>query len=332
MCRFDALFRLLPVALAAGLLASAALAEDRGLGRPATAEEIAGWDIDVRPDGAGLPPGEGSVEEGEGVYEAHCAICHGTFGDSNEYLTLTGGIGSLGGNAPQSTVGSRLNHATTLFDYINRAMPFTHSKSLTADEVYAVTGYVLNLNDIVPADFVVNRSTLLEVKMPNRDGFEPFPGLSEVKGKPDTHNTACMRDCETEVEITGALPEGFTASMYGDITDNFRALTTMNHRAPPPGALPEAPGAAGPSAEAITQKAGCVACHAIDRQLVGPAFRAVAEKYQGDAGARAHLLEKIRAGGSGVWGVVPMPPQPGLSDEELATVTDWILAGAAEAP
>ncbi len=160
------------------LLAAAmpVVAQDKyDLGQKATPAEIAGWDIDVRPDGAGLPAGQGSVAQGNDVYDAQCATCHGTFGESNTYLTLTG-------------VKEKLNQATTLFDYVNRAMPFTHSKSLTADEVYAVTAYVLNLSDIVPADFVADKDTLPKVEMPNRDGLKPWPGMMTIDGKPDVHN------------------------------------------------------------------------------------------------------------------------------------------------
>src|SRR6188768_4188160 len=148
-----------------------------GFGRPATAQEIAGWDIDVRPDGTGLPPGRGSVAEGQAIYDAKCASCHGTFGESTDYLPLAGGVGSLGSDQPMRTTGSKLNFATTLFDYIRRAMPFNAPKSLTDDEVYALTAYVLNLNDVLPADAVLDRERLVAVKMPNRDGFTTAHGL-----------------------------------------------------------------------------------------------------------------------------------------------------------
>ncbi|MCE5233573.1 MAG: c-type cytochrome [Mizugakiibacter sp.] len=323
MSRYDR-FAGAAAALALIGIALAAHARDYGLGHPASAQQIAGWDIDVRPDGTGLPDGQGSVADGEQVYEANCAACHGTFGDSNEYIALAGGVGSLASGAPVRTVGSKLNYATTLFDYINRAMPFPHSKSLSADEVYAVAAYVLNLNDIVPADFVANRQTLPAVKMPNRDGFKPFPGMMSVRGKPDVRNTACMKDCEKAVAITGQLPAGFVEGMYGDIRDNFRGLATMNEAPPPAGAAP----AGAPSGHALTQQYGCVACHGTDKAIVGPAFRDVARKYQGDATATAHLTRKIREGGSGVWGSVPMPPQTGPSDVELTAIIQWVLAGA----
>lgn len=328
MCRSDRL-RALGFAALCFVGAAQAAAVDYRLGREATAQEIAGWNIDVRPDGQGLPDGKGSVAQGEKVYTAQCAMCHGDFGDSNEYIAIAGGVGSLKTDAPVRTVGSKLNCATTLFDYVNRAMPFPHSKSLTPDEVYAVTAYVLNLNDIVPADFVADRGSLLKVKMPNRDGYEPFPGLSKIDGRPDTHNTACMHDCEKEVTVTGSLPPNFIAGMYGSLDDNFRGLETMNERVPPSADLPTMAAASGrDDVHVLIQKYGCVACHSPDKKIVGPAFRSVAEKYKGDAGAEKRLHKKVREGGSGVWGTVPMPPQTAPTEADLVAIIQWVLAGA----
>ncbi len=289
---------------------AAAQVSKYNLGQKATAAEIASWDIDVRPDGAGLPEGEGSVAQGADVYDATCAVCHGTFGESNEYIPLTG-------------VETKLAHATTLFDYINRAMPFSHSKSLTADEVYAVSAYVLNLNNIVPADFVANKDTLPKVDMPARDKMAPYPGLMSVHGKPDVHNVACMKDCVKDVEVTARLPAGFVKNLYGDIQDNFRGLETMNEVGAPASAAPTARAA---DAAELIGKYGCSVCHAVDHKIVGPAFGEVAAKYQGDAGATAQLTQKIRKGGSGVWGTIPMPPQPGPSELDLGTIVHWVLA------
>ncbi len=308
MSRCDRFVRLLVPVMLLALVMPAAAQSKYDLGRKATQAEVAGWDIDVRPDGTGLPDGQGSVEQGSDVYDAQCATCHGTFGESNTYLTLTG-------------VKEKLNYATTLFDYINRAMPFTRSKVLSADEVYAVTAYVLNLSDIVPADFVANKDTLPKVEMPNRDGLKPWPGLMSVHGKPDVHNTACMHDCEKNVEISGSLPEGFVENLYGDIRDNFRGLATMNEAAPP-ASKAAVKDTGGP---ALVQQYGCVVCHSTDKKIVGPAYRDVAAKYQGNADAAAHLTKKIREGGSGVWGTIPMPPQTEPSDVDLATIVKWVL-------
>ncbi len=149
-------------------LPCAAAAEPLGIGREATPAEIAAWDSDVRPDGSGLPAGSGSVEQGRAVFEAACAACHGAKGPAP---ALAGGIGSLASAKPVRTVGSYWPYATTVFDYVRRAMPFNAPHSLTDDQVYAVTAYLLNLNHIVPDDAVMDRASLPQVVMPNRDGF-----------------------------------------------------------------------------------------------------------------------------------------------------------------
>jgi S-disulfanyl-L-cysteine oxidoreductase SoxD len=191
-----------------GASATAAAAPQAfGFGQPATAAEIAGWDIAVRPDGTGLPRGRGSVAEGQTIYDERCASCHGTFGESNSYLQIAGGVGSLGTDQPVRTTGSKLNYATTLWDYINRAMPFNAPKSLSPDEVYALTAYVLNLNDILPADAVLDQHSLPAVKMPNRDGLTTVHGFMRRDGVPDTRNVACMKDCAKDVRLTSQIPD-----------------------------------------------------------------------------------------------------------------------------
>jgi cytochrome c551/c552/cytochrome c553 len=300
---------LLGIFLLAMIVSVPARSQDKyHLGKKATPAEIAGWNIDVRPDGQGLPAGQGSVNQGNDVYDANCAACHGTFGESNEYLALT-------------AVATKLNYATTLFDYINRAMPFPHSKSLTADQVYAVSAYVLTLNNVVQNDFVANKDTLPKVKMPYRDGFKTFPGLMSVHGKPDVHNTACMKNCAKDVKVTADLPKGFVKNLYGDIRDNFRGLASMNETAPPKSELT----AAVVGGKELLAKNGCTACHALDQKVVGPAFRAVADKYRGNAGAVKLLSAKIKNGGAGVWGTIPMPPHPDLSQADLEIMTRWVL-------
>jgi S-disulfanyl-L-cysteine oxidoreductase SoxD len=151
-----------------------------GLGRPATPQEIAGWDIDVRADGQGLPPGSGSVRDGMSVYAEHCAACHGDKGEGNPMDRLVGGTGTLASPNPVRTVGSFWPYATTLFDYVRRAMPFNAPESLTADQVYAVCAYILYLNQIVPAETVLDAARLPKVDMPNRNGFtspDPRPDV-----------------------------------------------------------------------------------------------------------------------------------------------------------
>ena len=141
------------------------------LGAPASAEEIARWDISIPPSGEGLPPGSGTAKQGEAVYVAQCQACHGPKGVGKPADPLAGGVGSLATGKPIRTVGSYWPYATTLFDYTRRAMPITQPLSLTNNEVYAVTAYVLYLNGIIDENAEMNARTLPQVKMPNRDGF-----------------------------------------------------------------------------------------------------------------------------------------------------------------
>ena len=142
-----------------------------GLGRAATAQEVAAWDISIPPSGAGLPAGSGTVKAGETVYIAQCQACHGAKGEGKPADRLVGGVGTLGTDKQVMTVGSFWPYATTLFDYTRRAMPTTKPLSLTNDEVYAVTAYLLFLNGVIPENAEMNARTLPQVKMPNRDGF-----------------------------------------------------------------------------------------------------------------------------------------------------------------
>jgi S-disulfanyl-L-cysteine oxidoreductase SoxD len=164
------------LASAALVLASPAFAEAPQFGQPIGAGDLAPWDISIGPDGAGLPPGRGTARQGEAIYAAKCQACHGEKGAGGPNDVLVGGIGSLAaGKVPVKTVGSYWPYATTLFDYIRRAMPFPQSKSLTSDELYAVSAYVLSLNGIVGVDDELDAKSLPNVRMPNRDGFVPFP-------------------------------------------------------------------------------------------------------------------------------------------------------------
>lgn len=153
---------------------SQAPAHGPNLGRTASAEEIAAWDISIPPSGAGLSAGSGSVTQGAAVYAAKCESCHGEKGAGKPADALVGGIGTLASKNPVRTVGSYWPYATTLFDFVRRAMPTTAPLSLTDDEVYAVSAYILNLNGIIAADAVMNAHTLPQVKMPNRDGFVDY--------------------------------------------------------------------------------------------------------------------------------------------------------------
>jgi len=161
--------------VAAMFPAAALAAEAPRFGQPVTAEELAPWDISVGPDGAGLPAGRGTPKEGEGVYAANCQACHGEKGAGRPNDVLVGGFGTIASDRPAvKTVGSYWPYATTLFDYIRRAMPYPQSKSLSNDEVYAVSAYILHLNGVIGADDVLDAESLPKVKMPNRDGFLPL--------------------------------------------------------------------------------------------------------------------------------------------------------------
>lgn len=168
-----------------------------GYGQQATPEQIAGWDIDVRgEDGAGLPPGSGTVERGAELFADQCAACHGTFGEgAGRFPKLAGGAGTLRNDRPELTVGSYWPFAPTLWDYINRAMPMPTPHTLPADDVYALTAYILNLNDLVPNEFVADRDSLPKVKMPNRENF------IWTDPRPDTAAKACMNACADPADV-----------------------------------------------------------------------------------------------------------------------------------
>jgi cytochrome c len=186
------------------LVTGTAFATERKLniGRAATPAEVAGWDIDVRPDGQGLPPGSGSVKAGEAVYVAKCAACHGEFGESaGRWPQVAGGQGSLKSNDPVKTVGSYFAHLSTVIDYVRHAMPFGDAQSLSSDELYAVVAYMLFLNDIVDEKFVLSRATFGAVKMPNANGFHDDD--RETSEKAFWNAKPCMANCKPEAKITG---------------------------------------------------------------------------------------------------------------------------------
>ena len=153
------------------LLASGTSEAGPNFGQPATADEVAAWDISIPPDGRGLPPGSGTAKEGAAVYATKCVACHGENGVGKPADRLAGGIGTLASSTPIKTVGSYWPYATTLFDYVRRAMPYDRPMSLSSDEVYAVSAYILSLNGIIPEDTTINAETLPKVEMPNRQGF-----------------------------------------------------------------------------------------------------------------------------------------------------------------
>ncbi len=358
-------------------------AQDRypGAGRDATPREVAAWDIDVRPDFKGLPPGQGSVAQGQEVWEAKCAHCHGIFGESNEVFSpliggttaedvKTGRVANLTRtDYPGRTTLMKVATVSTLWDYIRRAMPWNNPKSLSVEEVYAVTAFMLNLGHVVPDDFTLSDRNMAEVqqRMPNRHGMslqhalwpgKTWPGAAQ----PDVRNTPCMTNCRTEPRVASLLPD-FARNAHGNLREQNRIVgpqrgtdtslpegRTSQSVASAGGAAASASGgaasasatasaspsagasavkpasesAAGKAALALAQKYQCTACHALDKKLVGPSFTDIARRHAGKA---EYLAGKIRAGGAGVWGPIPMPAQT-LPEPDARQIAAWLAGGA----
>tara|TARA_Y100000022_G_scaffold186195_1_gene182633 strand:+ start:38 stop:682 length:645 start_codon:yes stop_codon:yes gene_type:complete len=201
------MYGLVKATLAGGLMlaltSAPALPAERpfNLGKIATAEEVAGWDIDVRPDGLGAPVGTGNAIDGEEVYADLCAACHGDFGEGiDRWPELVGGEGSLNTHDPLKTTGSYWPYASTLYDYIYRAMPFGEAQSLSHDEAYQIVAFLLYMNDIVEDDFDLSHANIGTIKMPNRDGFfmpDPRPDAQPLNAEP------CMTNCNVATNIIG---------------------------------------------------------------------------------------------------------------------------------
>jgi len=349
----------LVAALALSLLAVGHVRAEKpwhDIGRDAKPAEIAAWDIDVRPDFKGLPVGAGSVDQGVEVWEAKCASCHGVFGESNEVFTPivggttakdieTGHVANLlpGKNYPQRSTMMKVATVSTLWDYINRAMPWNAPKSLSADEVYAVTAYILNLAEVVPSDYVLSDQNIADVqkRMPNRNGMTVYKPLWDVKGKGDVQNVACMTNCATEVTLGSFLPD-FARDAHGNIFEQNRLvgpvrgsvttepapLTLTAARAKVTGGAVASQAPKQVDMKALLASNSCTACHGMKAKLVGPGFAEIADKYANQADATVYLAGKIKQGGSGVWGAVPMPAQAQLTDAEAAAIADWIAQGA----
>ncbi|WP_081962672.1 c-type cytochrome [Paracoccus sanguinis] len=180
---------------------AAAAGEAPRIGRLALPEEIAAWSVAVRPDGQGLPEGEGSAADGEMIFSDHCASCHGEFAEGvDNWPALAGGEGTLTHDRPVKTVGSYWPHLSTVWDYVHRSMPFGSAQTLDADQTYAIVAYILYSNGIVDQDFVLNRDNFDSVVMPNADGFvvddRETTELPKFTGQP------CMESCKDSVEIT----------------------------------------------------------------------------------------------------------------------------------
>jgi cytochrome c len=334
------------------LFAQTGSAKFPGIGRVATPAEVAAWDIDVRPDFKGLPNGSGSVEKGQVIWEAKCASCHGTFGESNEIFTpiaggttkddvKTGRVASLKDmKQPQRTTLMKVPTVSTLWDYIYRAMPWNAPRSLSPDDTYALVAFILNLGDIVPDDFVLSDKNIANIQMPNRNGMTTKHGFWSVNGKPDVNGNACMQNCVQFVQIGSTLPD-FARNAHENIAEQnrmygpYRGADTTK---PPIKELPGSSGAglahasdthssAAKGPAALFKNENCSACHAPNAKLVGPSIADIAKKYEGQTSAVDKLMAKVKVGGAGVWGSIPMPAQAQLSDEDRKTLVVWMLSG-----
>ena len=381
----------LATALIAASAALPAQAQDKypGIGRAATPKEVAAWDIDVRPDFKGLPPGSGTVARGQDLWEERCAVCHGVFGESNTIFTplvggttaddvKTGRVATLKrSDYPGRTSLMKVPTVSTLWDYIHRAMPWDKPKSLKPDEVYALTAFLLNLGHVVPDNFTLSDKNIAEVqqKMPNRNGMttahalwpgKELPGppatarlaakgsrrhcgpsppapsavprrdLPGHKARPDVEARACMSNWGPAPAVTSVLPE-HARNNHGNLREQNRTVGPQrgSDTTKPEGWLGDAAGpvkVVGPAstdspnaaAIALTQKHACTACHNMSGKLVGPGFADIAAKHAGKAD---YLAGKIKAGGSGVWGEIPMPPQE-LPEADTKAMAAWLAGGA----
>ena len=323
-----------------------------GIGRAALPAEVRAWDTDVRPDFKGLPAGAGTVAQGMVVWESKCESCHGIFGESNSIFTpLVGGTTAADVRSgrvarltddgyPGRTTLMKVATLSTLWDYIYRAMPWNEPKSLSVDETYAVTAYLLNLGRIVPDDFTLSNRTMAQAQalLPNRNGMSTDHGLWPGRslgngGKPDVQGTACMKDCAAPARVASSLPQ-HARDAHGNLAAQQRLVGAQRgidttRAAPGQPAVASTPASAADSAAlalALARKHNCLTCHGVDNKIVGPALNDVARKYAGRADAADYLLPRILDGSSGVWGGIPMPAQA-LPAADAQAIAQWLAQG-----
>ena len=307
------------------------------LGRVATDAEVAAWDIDVRPDFKGLPAGSGSVEDGEAIWLDKCAVCHGDFGDSNEVFSPlvlgsitpedmeSGRVAALTDAAVVRTTLMKVATLSTIWDYINRAMPWNAPKSLEVDEVYALTAYLLHLGYIVEYDFILSNENINDVQaqMPNRNGMTTDHGLWSVDGTPDVVGSGCTSDCTVDTTVTSFIP-AYAMNAHGNLKDQVRDYGPFPgiQTAPESDAAEDAAPANAMPEQALLSN-GCTGCHKQEGQLVGPSFNDIMARYKGQD-AVEYLKGKVKNGGSGVWGSMAMPPMSQVDDSALQTIAEWL--------
>ncbi|MGX9848630.1 c-type cytochrome [Limimaricola litoreus] len=283
-----------PAAQARALAEAPAAAREGGygLGREALPEEIAAWDIDIRPDGQGLPEGSGDVWTGEEVFVAQCASCHGDFGEAvGRWPQLAGGMDTLDRKDPVKTVGSYWPYLSTVWDYVHRAMPFGDAQSLEPDEVYAITAYLLYLNNVVDDDFVLSRESFAEVEMPNEGGFKP-------DDRPETEltafsNEACMEGCKESVEITmrAAVLDVTPGSEEGEAEVVETAIEVEEQaEAQPEGAEPAEEAVAGDQPTAAEDGAGTASAEGADAEAAPAEAADAAPVEEASAGPDPELV------------------------------------------
>ena len=299
------LIKLVSVLILFASTCSIAQEQSYGIGTPPTQAEIAGWDIDVRPDGLGLPAGSGSVEDGEMLYEEKCASCHGSFGEGmDRWPILAGGFDSLTEDRPEKTVGSYWPFVSTLWDYIHRAMPFLQPQSLEDDEVYAITAYVLYLNDLVADDFILSKESFAGIELPNELAFVDDP-------RPDVQNPRCMMDCKDpeRIKVTWDSTDlGVTPTEHLQQEDESTEVAVVENQL-----LGE-----------DTYKAACAVCHdagVAGAPKVGDASGWINRLEQGvDI-----LVEHAINGYQGEQGFMPAKGgNPSLSDEQVQKAVEYM--------
>nr|WP_319246603.1 c-type cytochrome [uncultured Celeribacter sp.] len=267
-------------------VAGPVLAEKLDLGRPALPEEIAAWNLDISPNGDGLPVGSGSVEDGEMIFSENCAVCHGEFAEGvGNWPKLAGGEDSLADKDPLKTVGSYWPYLSTVYDYVRRSMPFGNAQTMSDDDVYAITAYILYSNYLVEDDFVLSNENFLDVEMPNAGGFI-IDDRPETEYPIFTEANACYDNCKETVEITrratvlDVTPEEETKAEVAATEETTDSPVDTAMAEEPPAAEPEVAlsfdADLAAEGEKIFKK--CAACHQVGdgaRNKTGPVLNGV---------------------------------------------------------